>query len=174
MIVGRHTYGHRGIHLNWEHESSELIIGSFCSIGANCKVYLGGNHRHDYFTTFPFGFTSNECFNYAGLNHPTTKGNVIIENDVWLGENVTIMSGVKIGNGAVIAANSHVVSCVKPYCIYGGNPAKFIKTRFNPNTINTLLKLKWWDKSDEEIQKILPILCSNNIDELIQYYRSST
>ncbi len=173
MIVGRHTYGHKGIHLNWEHEDAELIIGSFCSIGANCKVYLGGNHRHDYFTTFPFGFTSNESFKYSELNHPTTKGNVVIGNDVWVGENVTIMSGVKIGDGAVIAANSHVISDVVAYHIYGGNPAYPIKARFNSNVIQTLLKLKWWDKSDEEIQKIIPILCSNNSIELLQYYKSS-
>lgn len=173
MIVGKHTYGHDRIHINWKHESANLIIGSFCSIGANCKVYLGGNHRHDYFTTFPFGFTSNEFFKYSELNHPTTNGDIIIENDVWIGENVTIMSGVKIRNGAVIAANSHVTSNVSAYSVYGGNPAKFIKARFNPNTIDVLLKLKWWDKSDEEIQKIIPIICSNNFNELLHYYRSS-
>ena len=75
----------------------------------------------------------------------TTRGDVIIGNDVWIADNVTIMSGVRIGDGAVIACNSHVVKDVEPYSIVGGNPAKFIKHRFTQEQIECLLKIKWWN-----------------------------
>ena len=79
------------------------------------------------------------------------KGDTVIGNDVWIGQDVTIMPGVIIGDGAVIAANSTVVKSVEPYSIYGGNPAKFIKKRFSDEKIEFLLKLEWWNWSEEEI-----------------------
>lgn len=79
------------------------------------------------------------------------KGDTVIGNDVWIGQNVTIMPGVKIGDGAIIATNSTVVKSVEPYTIYGGNPAKFIKKRFSDEKVEFLLKLQWWNWSEEEI-----------------------
>lgn len=78
------------------------------------------------------------------------------------------MSGVTISNGAVVAANSHVVKDVEPYSIVGGNPAKHIKYRFNKNIINKLLEIKWWNLDDENLNKLLPILCSDNYDKLLK------
>ncbi len=101
----------------------------------------------------------------GNLSH-YSNGDVIIGNDVWIGDNVTIVSGVKIGDGVVIANNSHVVKDVEPYSLIGGNPAKLIKYRFDDKTIKFLLDLKWWDMEDSEIDKIIPILCSSNINEL--------
>lgn len=84
---------------------------------------MGGNHRTDWLTTYPFGHIHKDIFtNFSGVGHPATKGSVVIGNDVWIGTNVTIMSGVSIGDGAVIANNSHVVKDVLPYSIVGGNP----------------------------------------------------
>lgn len=108
MSFGKHSYGN--ITKHWENDNATLIVGKFCSIASNVHVYLGGNHRTDWVTTYPFGHVNKEHFNnFDGKGHPTTKGDVIIGNDVWIGDNVTIMSGVTVGDGAVIANNSHVV-----------------------------------------------------------------
>ena len=166
MIIGKYTYGSPRTH--WQRDNTKLIVGNFCSIAANVNIYLGGNHRSDWVTTFPFGHVFKDKFTgFNGLGHPATKGDVIIGNDVWIGENVTIMSGVTIGDGAIIANNSHVVKNVEPYSIVGGNPGKFIKYRFTKEQIEKLLEIKWWYWDDEKINKFTPLLCNNNIDEFI-------
>jgi len=171
MVIGKYTYGVENVRtLTWG-EGSTLSIGSFCSLAANIVVYLGGNHRVDWITTYPFGHTSKNVFNrFNGVGHPKTNGDVIIGNDVWIGSNATIMSGVKIGDGAVIANNSHIVKNVEPYTIVGGNPGKVIKQRFDDNTVEKLLKLKWWNLDDNTINEITPLLCSTNLDELFERF----
>ena len=165
--IGKHTYGLENLKIYSWGENTELHIGAFCSIAANVSIYLGGNHRTDWITTYPFGHRLHDTFNtFNGEGHPASKGNVVIGNDVWIGTNTTIMSGVTIGDGAVIANNSHVVKNVEPYSIVGGNPTKEIKKRFNNNVIKKLLNLQWWNWSDQKINDMLPILCSNNIDKL--------
>jgi acetyltransferase-like isoleucine patch superfamily enzyme len=166
--VGKYSYHLNNITTFNYGEPTVLKIGAFCSIAEGCKVFLGGNHRTDWITTFPFGHIYQEKFtNFNGSGHPSTNGDVTIGNDVWIGNNVTIMSGVTIGDGAVIAANSHVVKDVEPYSIVGGNPAKHIKYRFNKEVIDKLLKIKWWNWSDYKINNYLPLLCSSNIDKFI-------
>ena len=166
ISIGKHTYGRPMV---WnEPNSANLIIGNFCSISQNVKILLGGNHRTDWVTTYPFGHVNKNIFdNFNGVGHPSTKGNVVIGNDVWIGENATILSGVTIGDGAVIANNSHVVKNVEPYSIVGGNPAKFIKYRFTKEQIEKLLQIQWWNWSDEKINQFTPLLCNSNIDNFI-------
>ena len=161
-----YTYGENNIKkYSWGNDGV-LKIGAFCSIAGNCQIFLGGNHRTDYITTYPFGYIHENVFdNIKDRGHPTTKGNVIIGNDVWIAQNVTIMSGVIIGDGAVIACNSHVVENVEPYSIVGGNPARLIKYRFDKDIIQRLLTLKWWHLPVETIKKIIPLLMSNNIKD---------
>jgi acetyltransferase-like isoleucine patch superfamily enzyme len=130
-------------------------------------LFAGGNHRTDWVTTYPFGHISKDVFDWRGDGHPATKGDIVIGNDVWLGSGCTIMSGVTIGDGAVVAANATVVKDVPPYAIVGGNPAKVIKHRFTEEQISALLLNPWWEKSDQEIQGLIPLLCSDNINELI-------
>jgi acetyltransferase-like isoleucine patch superfamily enzyme len=167
MLIGKYSYGNPKIH-SWG-ENSELRIGNFCSIAKNVSVYLGGNHRTDWVTTYPFGHINKDIFNkFNGNGHPSTKGDVIIGNDVWIGDNVTIMSGVTIGDGSVIANNSHVVKNIEPYSIVGGNPAKLIRYRFTPKQIEQLLEIKWWYWDDEKINNFSPLLCNENIDEFIK------
>jgi acetyltransferase-like isoleucine patch superfamily enzyme len=166
MTFGKYTYGNPCI--LWENNNANLIVGNFCSIASNVKIYLGGNHQINWVTTYPFGHIHNNTFNnFNGEGHPSTKGDVIIGNDVWIGDNVTIMSGVTIGDGAVIANNSHVVKNVEPYSLVGGNPAKLIKYRFSKEQIEKLLEIKWWYWDDEKINKFTHLLCNNNIDEFI-------
>ena len=168
MEVGKYTYDLSHINVkNWGH-NTKLKIGSFCSISTNLTVFLGGNHRIDRLSTYPFGHIHNDIFNkFNGEGHPKTNGDVIIGNDVWIGTDVTILSGVKIGDGSVIGTHSVVVKDVEPYTIVGGNPAKFIKKRFNDDVIERLLELKWWDWDDEKINRNLHILCSDNANDLL-------
>ena len=167
MSYGKYTYGRAKTH-SWG-EKSKLEVGNFCSIAENINVYLGGNHRTDRVTTYPFGHIQKDIFNsFDGTGHPYSKGDVIIGNDVWIGSDTTIMSGVTIGDGAVIANNSHVTKNVEPYSIVGGNPAKLIKYRFSPEQIEKLLEIKWWNWDDEKINRFTPLLCNENIDDFIK------
>jgi acetyltransferase-like isoleucine patch superfamily enzyme len=171
MKIGKYTYGFDNIRILRWGESNILSIGAFCSFAENITIYLGGNHRTDWVTTYPFGHIHHNVFsNFDGFGHPKSKGDVLIGNDVWIAANVTIMSGVKIGDGAIIANNSHVIKDVDPYTIVGGNPAKKIKKRFSEEDIEKLLELKWWDMDDNTINKISPLLCSSDLGKLFNTF----
>ncbi|SFD25017.1 CatB-related O-acetyltransferase [Flavobacterium phragmitis] len=168
LKVGKYTYGLENISLFWG-AWDDVTIGSFCSIAIGLKLFLGGNHRADWITTYPFGHIHQDVFDkFLGNGHPATNGGITIGNDVWISSNVTIMSGVTIGDGAIIAANSHVVKNVEPYSIVGGNPAKFIKYRFSKEQIDELLKIKWWEWDDEKINQECSMLCNENLGSFIR------
>lgn len=168
MSYGRHTYGRPNVH--WANSAAKLTVGNFCSIAGNINIYLGGNHRTDWITTYPFGHINKNIFNnFDGSGHPATKGDVIIGNDVWIANDVTIMSGITIGDGSIIASNSNVVKNVEPYTIVGGNPAKHIRYRFTTEQIQQLLTIQWWNWDDEKINQHTHLLCSPNIDDFITY-----
>jgi len=161
--VGSYTYGAQNITIHFQQAS--LVIGKFCSIADNVHIFLGGNHNIEHFSTFPFGHTEEtRQLSEPIANHPVVKGDVIIGNDVWIGPGATLMSGVTIGDGAVIAARSHVVSNIPPYAVFGGNPARQIKLRFTEEIINSLLELKWWNFPEERIARAIPFLTTQNID----------
>jgi acetyltransferase-like isoleucine patch superfamily enzyme len=161
IITGCHSYGIYGIQIKSWGEGAHLYVGAYCSIGANLKIYLGGNHRTDWITTFPFGHMHNDAFpagRYHAAEHPVSNGHVIIENDVWIGESTTIMSGVRVGSGSVLAANSVVVKDVEPYSVVGGNPARLINLRFPKEIIQQLLELQWWNYPDDKVNTFVPLL----------------
>lgn len=157
--IGDHTYGNISVS---EPRMAKLKIGKFCSIAAGVSVILG-NHRVDTVTTYPFSSLRSRWpgirRNY--IDDHSTKGDVIIGNDVWIGHSATILSGVTIGDGAVIATKSLVNKDVEPYSIVGGTPAKLIKFRHSPNVISDLLRIKWWEWNDETIDSRLPELLSD-------------
>lgn len=167
MSRGKYTYGRPLLY--YADSGATYRCGNFCSIAENVTIYLGGNHRMDWVTTYPFGHIFTDTFNsFNGAGHPSTKGDVVIGNDVWIGNNVTIMSGITIGDGAVIANGSHVVKSVEPYSIVGGNPATHIRYRFSKEQIEALLKIQWWNWEDEKINRHVPLLCGGNIDKFIR------
>tara|TARA_R110002050_G_scaffold74772_4_gene160147 strand:+ start:51082 stop:51684 length:603 start_codon:yes stop_codon:yes gene_type:complete len=161
--IGDYSYGKPKV--LFENEKANLFIGKFCSISENVTIFLGGNHRVDWLSTYPFNDLPTyfpEASNIIG--HPDSKGDVIIKNDVWIGLNVVIMSGITIGDGAVIAAGSLLTKDVGDYEIWGGNPAILLKKRFEEPSIKKLQQLKWWDWDIDKIKEHIPLLCSNDIE----------
>ncbi|HBH3645818.1 TPA: CatB-related O-acetyltransferase, partial [Clostridioides difficile] len=135
--------------------NDKLIIGKFCSIACNAKFLMtSGNHSMKSNSTYTFPIFYEEW--KLDINHITdawdNKGNIIIGNDVWIGYDSIIMSGIHIGDGAIIGTRAVVTNDVPPYSIVGGVPAKIIKKRFNNDTISKLLKIKWWDWPYKKIQ----------------------
>jgi chloramphenicol O-acetyltransferase type B len=162
---GTGTYGTPIVHVfaNTDH----LIIGAYCSIADDVHIFLGGNHRIDWISTYPFPAYIPEAEEITG--YETSKGDIIIGNDVWLGSGCTILSGITIGNGAVVGARSVVTREVPPYAIVAGNPAHIIRWRFDEPTRKALLQLQWWHWPAEEVRSIAHLLCSDNIEKFLAY-----
>lgn len=162
--VGRRTYGDLMV-LDFGHEDERLTIGSFVSIAENVRFILGGNHPHEGFSTYPF------TFSYHGKLEAQTKGPISIGDDVWIGYDVLILSGITVGQGAVIAAGSVVTKNVPPYSVVGGNPAKVIKYRFEPEVVEKLCTFDFSCLSDQTIlemgNKLYAKLNKDNVDELL-------
>jgi acetyltransferase-like isoleucine patch superfamily enzyme len=174
LKIGAHTYGGSYINVIHAGDSAMVTVGKFCSIANNINIILGGNHRTDWVSTYPFGHLNADFGNFGEAVRgvmPKPK-NVIIGNDVWIGSGVTIMGGVTVGDGAIIAANSHVIKNIAPYTIYGGNPAQKIKDRFESKIIDDLLQIQWWNYDIKSIKKIIPYLtCIPTQDSISQLKR---
>jgi acetyltransferase-like isoleucine patch superfamily enzyme len=166
--VGRGTYGEPAV-LQWGVHAA-LRIGSFCSIARNVTIILDGDHRIDWVTTYPFMNFRPSAKGIEG--HPRLKGEVVIENDVWIGYGATILSGVHIGNGAVVGACSVVTKSVPPYGIVAGNPAKFLRSRFPTDTVRLLEHLAWWDWDDAALDRAMPLLLSGDVAALARFAAS--
>ncbi|QNT78902.1 CatB-related O-acetyltransferase [Entomobacter blattae] len=162
--IGEYTYGKP---LVLEPEMAMLKIGNYCSIAPDVTIALG-NHRTDLVTTYPFNVLKEYWGNFPEhYEDHDTKGDVIIHDDVWIGKNSIILSGVEIGTGAVIGAHSVVSKSVAPYTIVAGNPARPIKKRFSEEICNRLLKISWWKWEKEKVEKFLPLLLSNDIEKFL-------
>lgn len=154
---------------NYPEFGDKLIIGKFCAIADGTTFIMGSaNHRMSSISTYPFNvfggaWTENTP---PHLSQLPFKGDTIIGNDVWIGRESVIMPGVKIGDGAIIAAYSVVTKDVEAYAVHGGNPAKFIKNRFDEDLSLLLLKLKWWDFEPEKLLSFMPYLCNDNLTEV--------
>lgn len=157
--VGRGTYGQPFI-LHWG-EPTTLKVGCFCSIAGGVKIILGGNHRTDWITTYPFSSFRQSAMHIKG--HPSSRGDVTIGNDVWIGEGAVIMSGVNIGNGAAIGASAVVTRYVPPYSIVAGNPANVIRILFRADEIAILNSLEWWNWDDSKLDAAMPFLLNTDI-----------
>jgi acetyltransferase-like isoleucine patch superfamily enzyme len=151
--VGEHTYGLRRECFFAYHPDDRVRIGKFCSLADGVKFVFGG-HRVDTVSTFPFRAI---CFKDAPHADASSKGDIVVGHDVWIGVNALILSGVKIGNGAVVAAGAVVTKDVAPYAIVGGVPAKLVKMRFEPDQIAALEKIQWWNWALEKIENNLDL-----------------
>ena len=154
---------------NYPEFGDKLIIGKFCQIAQGTKFIMGAaNHRLGSVTTYPFNvfggaWTKNTP---PHLSQLPKKGDTVIGNDVWFGRECVIMPGVKIGDGAIVAAYSVVTKDIPAYTVFGGNPAKFIKNRFDSELTQLLLEFRWWDLEAEELADILPLLCDTELESI--------
>ena len=152
---------------HYDFNGDKLIIGKFCQIAGGVEFVMNGaNHQMNAVTTFPF-------FIFDGWNAEPPKredlplkGDTVIGNDVWIGQNATIMPGVHIHDGAIIGANSTVTHDIPAYAVAAGNPARIIRKRFDDELITLLLRLQWWNMSTEEIRELVPMLTSSNLDKV--------
>jgi len=149
----------------------KLIIGKFCMIASDVTFIMNGaNHLHDSISTFPFAIFGKDWSSaMEGKTYPS-KGNTTIGNDVWIGYGATIMPGVTVGDGAIIATKSVVTKDVEPYAIVGGNPAQMIRKRFSEDFIAELLALSWWNWPIEKITKHIHQLTGHDVDELREIF----
>ncbi len=171
--IGRFTYGYDGIQFCSWGEGANVSIGSFCSISEGVKVILGAQNRIDCITTFPFGKMFEEEFGGQEVRTSHQPNvDVSIGNDVWIGRGVTIMPGIHIGDGAVIAANATVFKDIGAYEVWGGNPATFQKKRFDDDVIAALQELAWWNLPEALIKEMVPLLSMAPNTDLIEGLKS--
>ncbi|MCC6148303.1 MAG: Vat family streptogramin A O-acetyltransferase [Anaerolineaceae bacterium] len=177
IIVGGYTYysdpagperfeAHVTHH--YEFLGDRLIIGKFCAIAKGIEFIMNGaNHRMCSVTTYPFNIMGHGWEKATpALEDLPFKGDTVVGNDVWMGQNVTVMPGVHIGDGAIVAANSVVTKDIPDYHIVGGNPARIIKKRFDDDLIRSLLEIKWWDWPAKKIFDNLEILCNGDLTRI--------
>jgi acetyltransferase-like isoleucine patch superfamily enzyme len=164
--IGQWTFGHLEVR-SWA-KGGSLKIGKFCGISHGVTVYLGGEHRIDWITAYPFPSLFGVQEKFPG--YPRIKGDVVIGNDVWIGENAIIMSGVEIGDGAVIGAGCVVRRDVPPYAICAGNPGRVSGFRFEKEQIQALRKVAWWDWEIDKIKEAWPLLLSQDLEPFLEKY----
>lgn len=169
IVWGRGSYGSHGSPVIVRYDgpdSARVIIGSFVSIAMGVVMMEGGNHHTGWDSTYPLRF----MLGLPGAHedgHPFDKGDIRVGHDVWIGRKAHVMSGVTIGNGPVVAAYSVVTKDVRPYTIVGGNPAREIRRRFTDEQVEALLRIAWWDWSNEKIRENVPRLNGGQVDDFI-------
>ncbi len=178
IIVGDYTYYddfedvhnfEKNVKYHFDFTGDKLVIGKFCMIASGVTFIMNGaNHLSESVSAYPFAIFGKDWQHAMNGKTYPCKGDTIIENDVWIGFQATIMPGVRIGNGAIIAAGSVVTKDVEPYAIVGGNPAKEIRKRFTDEQIAKLLAIQWWNWDIEKITRNVQNLTGHDIDGLIQ------
>lgn len=177
IIVGEYTYyddinGAENFESHVTHHydfiGDKLIIGKFCAIAKGIEFIMNGaNHRINSITTYPFNIMGNGWEKSAlSLSELKLKGDTIVGNDVWIGQNVTVLPAVHIGDGAIIGANSVVAKDIPPYSVAVGNPCEVKRKRFDEDLIEYLLQIKWWDWDAEKIFKNMEALCSGDLSKI--------
>ncbi|MBQ7170463.1 MAG: CatB-related O-acetyltransferase [Synergistaceae bacterium] len=169
IIVGDFTYFgdvdfEKHVTHHYDFIGDKLIIGKFCQIAAGVNFIMNGaNHQMNAVSTFPFYIFGSWNQSPPPLSEMPLKGDTVIGNDVWIGQNTTILPGVHIADGAIIGLNSVVASDVSPYTIVAGNPAKLIRKRFDDELTGLMLRLRWWDLSIDEINGLIPVLSCGDL-----------
>lgn len=185
ILVGDYTYyddakdptgfEKNNVLFNYPEFGDRLVIGKFCQIASGATFIMGpANHRLCSVTTYPFSvmggaWTENTPPHMEQLPH---KGDTIIGNDVWIGRESVILPGVKIGDGAIVAAYSVVTRDIPAYTVCGGNPARVLKARFDPELTDLLLRFRWWDLEPEALVEVLPLLCDPDLEQVKEALRA--
>lgn len=157
---------------HYDFYGDKLIIGKFCQIAAGVEFVMNGaNHQMNAASTFPFYIFEGWEQETPSTDVFSFKGDTVVGNDVWIGQNATILPGVHIGDGAIIGASSVVASDVEPYSIVAGNPAKQLRKRFDSELIAILLELKWWELPIEQINALIPTLTNSDLDAVKEQLR---
>lgn len=172
---GRFSYGLDSLTIHAWDDRTRLRVGSFCSVAGGAQVILGGEHRLDWATTFPFGHIFREEFPSGDVHgvegHPATKGDVEISNDVWIGRGCLIVSGSILEDGVVLGAGSILTGRTEPYGVYAGAPARLVRRRFSPDVVEALLDLAWWDWPIEVLDRAVPFLQAPPTDASLETLR---
>jgi len=163
--MGRHSYSLPRV-VGYAHDTGRLSIGSFCSIAPDATFMLGGNHRPDWVSTFPFRIRLG-LPDAAADGAGASKGDIVVGHDVWIGRGALILSGASIGNGAVIGAHAVVAGEVRPYAVVVGNPGIQIRRRFRDDQIAALEEIAWWNWPLDTIVENVALLASPSIDDFI-------
>ena len=149
-----------------------LIIGKYCQIASGVEFVMNGaNHQMNAVSTFPFYTLEGWDMEAPAAQDLPYKGDTVIGNDVWIGQNAVILPGVHIGDGAIIGANSVVGTDVEPYTIVAGNPARVLRKRFDDELTALLLSWKWWEKPANEVNDLIPVLTSSDLDTVRERIR---
>ena len=165
ITIGAYTYGRPKV--RFAESGSKLTIGRYCSIADGVEIMLGGNHRTEWATTYPFPALPGLWPESVGLDGShVSRGDTVIGHDVWLGSQALILSGVTIGHGAVVAARAVVAKDVPPYAIVAGNPARVVRYRMSEERIAALLRSQWWLLPEAEVRRLIPTLLSERIEDL--------
>lgn len=169
VTVGRHTYPRVPPVIYYPGDTAKVRIGSYTSIAGGCQLLPGGEHRTDWITTFPLRIQFDVPGKYLD-GSPHSKGDIEIGNDVWLAKNSMVLSGVTIGDGAVVAAGAVVANDVPPFAMVAGVPARIVRFRFSDSQISALLRISWWDWDENFVLERIDDLCSANVDAFIRKY----
>ena len=168
LEYGAHSYGTPHIDY-YEGNECKVRIGRYCSISKGVRIVAGGIHPSHWVSTFPFRMQWN-LPGAARDGMPFAKGDVVVGSDVWIGTDAMLLSGVTVGDGAIVAARSVVTHDVPAYAIVAGVPAKVIGMRFDPAVVRELLNIAWWDWAESKVRDAVPLLSSGNVDEFIRRY----
>ena len=164
---GRYSYG--APRIVWhEGDTGELSVGAYCSFAVGVEIFLGGEHRTDWISTYPFRAALALPGAFSD-GHPLSRGDIIIGNDVWVGREAKIRSGVTVGDGAVLGAAAVVTRPVRPYAVVAGNPARELRRRFPDSVVERLLAIRWWDWPHDEIVANIHLLNSSDLDAFFDY-----
>ena len=150
-------------------DETVLRVGSYTSIAEGVRILLGGEHRTDWITTYPFPAMVDQVSDIK--DYAPSKGDATIGSDCWICADAVILSGVTIGHGAIVGAGAMVVRDVAPFSVVGGNPCKFIRWRFEEDVRELLLQAAWWDWPMEEVKQVARTLCSSDMEAFLAYVR---
>lgn len=170
MTVGPHTYG-IPIVKAYDHDDARLVVGDYCSLSETAIVMIGGYHPIDRVTTYPLRI----MWRLPGAGrdgYPARRGDTVIGSDVWLTQRSFVGGGVRVGDGAVVAAGAVVVRDVPPYAVVGGNPARVIRYRHSEEQREALLEIRWWDWPEERVREAVPLLAGDDVDAFIDWARA--